>query len=180
MLHGVWGLNQPFDSEGAAGWTATVAQRRVSTAGVTPGVESAERNRLMQPPRSFAEFWPHYVLAHRHPATRAFHFTGTLAAWGAARRGNPVAQPVAGGGGAAAAVRPRLVFALLRRAQPPGDVRPSALVLADRPENGRTDAGREDGRRSPPRHKCISRWQGVQRVIRFCSASSPNRLRRWM
>ena len=36
----------------------------------------------MQPPRSFAEFWPHCVLAHRHPATRAFHFTGTLAAWG--------------------------------------------------------------------------------------------------
>src|SRR5712692_9283971 len=27
------GLNQPFDSEGAAGWTATVAERRVSTAG---------------------------------------------------------------------------------------------------------------------------------------------------
>ncbi len=35
----------------------------------------------MQPPRSFAEFWPHYVLAHRHPLTRAFHFTGTLLAW---------------------------------------------------------------------------------------------------
>ena len=35
----------------------------------------------MLPPRSFAEFWPHYVLAHRHPATRAFHLTGTLLAW---------------------------------------------------------------------------------------------------
>ena len=35
----------------------------------------------MPPPRSFAEFWPHYVLAHRHPLTRAFHFTGTLLAW---------------------------------------------------------------------------------------------------
>ncbi len=33
------------------------------------------------PPRTFEEFWPHYVLAHRHPVTRAFHFTGTLAAW---------------------------------------------------------------------------------------------------
>jgi len=31
---------------------------------------------------SFGEFWPHYVLAHRHPVTRGFHFTGTLAAWG--------------------------------------------------------------------------------------------------
>ena len=35
----------------------------------------------MQPPRSFAEFWPRYVLAHRHPVTRAFHLTGTLLAW---------------------------------------------------------------------------------------------------
>ncbi|HEX2710770.1 MAG TPA: DUF962 domain-containing protein [Candidatus Acidoferrales bacterium] len=35
----------------------------------------------MESPRSFAEFWPHYVLAHRHPTTRAFHFAGTLLAW---------------------------------------------------------------------------------------------------
>ena len=35
----------------------------------------------MLPPRSFAEFWPHYVLAHRHAATRAFDLTGTLLAW---------------------------------------------------------------------------------------------------
>jgi hypothetical protein len=32
-------------------------------------------------PRSFAEFWPHYVRAHLHPATRVFHFAGTLAGW---------------------------------------------------------------------------------------------------
>ncbi|MFY9584586.1 MAG: DUF962 domain-containing protein [Candidatus Acidiferrales bacterium] len=49
----------------------------------------------MQPPRSFGESWPQYVLAHRHPATCAFHFTDT-GRLGAARRGNPVAQPVAG------------------------------------------------------------------------------------
>ncbi len=44
-------------------------------------LESAPEGSFMQPPRSFAEFWPHYVLAHRHPLTRAFHFTGTLLAW---------------------------------------------------------------------------------------------------
>lgn len=35
----------------------------------------------MQPPRSFAEFWPHYVLAHRQPLTRGFHCSGTLLGW---------------------------------------------------------------------------------------------------
>jgi hypothetical protein len=35
----------------------------------------------MQEPRSFSEFWPHYVLAHRQPATRAFHSAGTLTGW---------------------------------------------------------------------------------------------------
>jgi len=35
----------------------------------------------MQPPRSFADFWPQYVAAHRHPLTRGLHFTGTLLGW---------------------------------------------------------------------------------------------------
>jgi len=35
----------------------------------------------MQEPRTFAEFWPHYVLAHRQPLTRIFHSTGTLIGW---------------------------------------------------------------------------------------------------
>ena len=33
-------------------------------------------------PRTFEEFWPHYVMAHRQPATRAFHFAGTFIGWG--------------------------------------------------------------------------------------------------
>lgn len=32
-------------------------------------------------PRTFAEFWPHYVRAHRHLTTRGFHFAGTLVGW---------------------------------------------------------------------------------------------------
>lgn len=37
---------------------------------------------MSESPRSFSEFWPHYVRAHLHPATRAFHFAGTLIGWG--------------------------------------------------------------------------------------------------
>jgi len=33
-------------------------------------------------PRNFAEFWPHYVLAHRQPLTRGFHAFGTISGWG--------------------------------------------------------------------------------------------------
>jgi hypothetical protein len=36
----------------------------------------------MQQPRSFSDFWPYYVLAHRQPATRVFHTIGTLTGWG--------------------------------------------------------------------------------------------------
>jgi hypothetical protein len=36
----------------------------------------------LQPPKSFAEFWPVYVAAHNHPLTRFFHFCGTLLGWG--------------------------------------------------------------------------------------------------
>jgi len=32
-------------------------------------------------PKSFAEFWPVYVVAHSQALTRAFHFCGTLAGW---------------------------------------------------------------------------------------------------
>lgn len=36
---------------------------------------------MKQRAKSFAEFWPYYVLAHRQPATRAFHLAGTLLGW---------------------------------------------------------------------------------------------------
>jgi hypothetical protein len=35
----------------------------------------------MQELRTFADFWPYYVLAHRQPLTRIFHTTGTLTGW---------------------------------------------------------------------------------------------------
>ncbi len=35
----------------------------------------------MQDPRTFSEFWPTYVLAHRQLATRIFHSIGTLTGW---------------------------------------------------------------------------------------------------
>lgn len=36
---------------------------------------------MLEAPRSFAEFWPYYVSAHRDPRTRLIHVTGTLAGW---------------------------------------------------------------------------------------------------
>jgi hypothetical protein len=54
---------------------------------------------------SFAEFWPHYVHAHRHPVNRLLHYVGTTAGIGcvatAAITLNPawlLAAPVAGYG----------------------------------------------------------------------------------
>ena len=35
----------------------------------------------MQNPRTFSDFWPHYVLAHREPLTRIFHSVGTITGW---------------------------------------------------------------------------------------------------
>lgn len=31
----------------------------------------------MRRPRTFEEFWPYYVGEHRHPTSRALHFTGS-------------------------------------------------------------------------------------------------------
>lgn len=35
----------------------------------------------MAQPETFSDFWPVYVLAHRQPLTRGFHFVGTFAGW---------------------------------------------------------------------------------------------------
>jgi len=35
----------------------------------------------MEEPRTFSDFWPHYVRAHREPLTRIFHSIGTLVGW---------------------------------------------------------------------------------------------------
>ena len=40
-----------------------------------------DRIGRMENPRSFSDFWPVYVLAHRQPLTRVFHSTGTLIGW---------------------------------------------------------------------------------------------------
>jgi len=39
------------------------------------------RIAAMDNPRTFSDFWPYYVLAHRQPATRLFHTAGTLVGW---------------------------------------------------------------------------------------------------
>jgi hypothetical protein len=36
----------------------------------------------MEDIRTFDDFWPHYVHAHRHPVNRALHYVGTSAALG--------------------------------------------------------------------------------------------------
>lgn len=33
-------------------------------------------------PRTFGEFWPRYVMAHKQPLTRGFHLVGSLVGWG--------------------------------------------------------------------------------------------------
>jgi hypothetical protein len=47
----------------------------------------------MPAPRSFGEFWPHYVRAHSRPGTRAFHFAGTLLGWSLLAAAVALGQP---------------------------------------------------------------------------------------
>ncbi len=47
----------------------------------------------MDQPTTFADFWPVYVLAHRQPLTRGFHFAGSFVGWGLALAAIFRAQP---------------------------------------------------------------------------------------
>jgi hypothetical protein len=40
----------------------------------------AEYEQGLREARSFEEFWPHYLAAHRHPVNRALHYAGTASA----------------------------------------------------------------------------------------------------
>jgi len=46
-----------------------------------PARAAALESPSVNPPHNFSEFWPFYVLAHRHSATRVFHSVGTLLGW---------------------------------------------------------------------------------------------------
>jgi hypothetical protein len=43
---------------------------------------------------SFADFWPHYVGAHRKPLNRAFHYAGTCSALGCVAAGVVTQNPL--------------------------------------------------------------------------------------
>jgi hypothetical protein len=44
--------------------------------------------------QSFADFWPHYVGAHKDPLNRALHYAGTSAAIGCVAAGVVTANPL--------------------------------------------------------------------------------------
>ncbi len=62
-------------------WPQKLLRQQRASQGQANALQSAEPSELMQRPRTFTEFWPHYVLAHRHPVTRLPHHR-TLLAWG--------------------------------------------------------------------------------------------------
>jgi hypothetical protein len=49
---------------------------------------------LPAPPRTFAEFWPYYVAAHRDPRCRALHYVGSTGALAALVAALATANPL--------------------------------------------------------------------------------------
>ena len=81
---------------------------------------------------SFQEFWPRYLLAHSHPATRAFHVAGTIAATTLIAASVATRKPWLAAAGLAAGYGPAWIsHALIERNKPETFRAPFSSLAAD-------------------------------------------------